>query len=115
MKKAVFLVLNKTEYLDDVLKTLLDCGVRGATILNSTGMGRMLADEVPLFASLGLAFQEDRPYNYTIFAVMNEEKVDQVIAAIEDCIGDLTEPGTGILMVLPVERIVGLAPKNNEL
>jgi nitrogen regulatory protein PII len=110
--KAIFLVLNKIEKLDDVLKTFLDCGVKGATILNSTGMGGMLAGEVPLFASLGLALHEDRPYSYTIFAVMDKSKVDSVIDAIDDCLDGLDKPDTGILMVLPVERAAGLPRKN---
>ena len=113
--KALFLVLNKTEKLDEVLKTFLDCGVQGATILNSTGMGKMLADEIPLFASLGFALHESSPYSYTIFAAMDEEMVDSVIEAIDECLGGLEKPDTGFVMVVPVDRIVGLPRKKKQL
>lgn len=106
--KALFLVLNKTDKLDRVLKTLLDCGVTGATILNSTGMGRRLAREVPIFASLGLILDDGRPYNYTVFAVMNDEKVNPVIDALVGVIGELNKPDTGIIFTMPVDRVVGL-------
>lgn len=109
--QALFLVLNKTEQLNQVLKTLYDCGVRGATIMNSTGMGRQLSRQVPIFASLGYLTDGDRPYNYTIFAVMKDDKVPRVIDALNRLLGDLSRPGTGILFTVPVGTVVGLAPE----
>ncbi len=110
--QALFLVLNKTGQLNQVLKSLYDCGVRGATIMNSTGMGRELSRHVPIFASLGYLIDEDRPYNYTIFAVMKDEKVPGVIDTLNALLGDLTRPGTGILFTVPVGTVVGLAPES---
>lgn len=49
MKLLVF-VLNKEEYLEDVLEAYVEAGIPGATIIDSEGMGRFLAYEVPLFA-----------------------------------------------------------------
>ncbi|MGE5587224.1 MAG: P-II family nitrogen regulator [Clostridia bacterium] len=109
--QALFLVLNKTEQLNQVLKTLYDCGVRGATIMNSTGMGRQLSRQVPIFASLGYLTDGDRPYNYTVFAVMKDDKVPRVIDALNRLLGDLSRPGTGILFTVPVGTVVGLAPE----
>jgi hypothetical protein len=34
----LFLVLNETEYLDEILDGFVDAGVKGATILDSQGM-----------------------------------------------------------------------------
>ncbi|MGE5572398.1 MAG: P-II family nitrogen regulator [Bacteroidota bacterium] len=109
--QALFLVLNKTDQLNHVLKALYDCGVRGATIMNSTGMGRQLSRQIPIFASLGYLADEDRPYNYTIFAVMKDEKVAHVIDALNALLGDLSRPGTGIVFTVPVGTVVGLAPE----
>jgi len=111
--QALFLVLNKTEQLDEVLKTLYDCGVRGATIINSTGMGRQLSRHVPIFASFGYIAGGDRPYNYTILAVMKDDKVPRVIDMLNRLLGDLSRPGTGILFTVPVGTIVGLAPDDS--
>ena len=35
----LFLVLNKTEYLDDILSAFVKIGIKGATIIDSQGMG----------------------------------------------------------------------------
>lgn len=47
----LFLVLNQTEYLDEILDAFVDVGIRGATIIDSQGMGSALANgdkDVPL-------------------------------------------------------------------
>jgi len=52
----------------------------------------------------------NRPYNKTIFAVVeNESKVDEAIAVVEEICGSLDKPGTGLLFTLPVTRVRGLA------
>ena len=39
-----FLVLNEVEYLDEILDAFVDVGVKGATILDSQGMGSALTN-----------------------------------------------------------------------
>lgn len=105
---VLFFVLDKTERLDDVLETFLECGIKGATVINSTGMGRILSGSVPLFADLRSLFEDDRKFNYTIFAVLEDErKIDRLAELLTSVIGDLDEPGTGMLFTVPVGRIIG--------
>ncbi|NLG84702.1 MAG: hypothetical protein GX493_08895 [Firmicutes bacterium] len=108
--QVLFLVLDKPELLKPVLKTFLDCGVKGATVLESTGMGRMLSHEVPIFASLRTIFENAGHHNNTIFAVIKDDaKVDRLVEALKAVLGDLEAPGTGIIFTLPVTRVIGLA------
>ena len=37
--RLLVVVLNKTEYLEEVLEAFLELGVSGATLINSVGMG----------------------------------------------------------------------------
>ena len=53
MKLVVF-VLNKEEFLEDVLEAFIEAGITGATILDSEGMGRFLTYEVPLLLTSGI-------------------------------------------------------------
>ena len=70
-------VINQEEKLEDVLAGFLEIGVTGATVINSEGMGRLLASEVPIFAGLSALQRRTRPRNQTLFAVIQEEaKVD---------------------------------------
>ena len=62
MELLVF-VLNKPEYLDEILEALLRVDVRGATVLESTGMGRTLCEKVPIFGGIRSIIQGCRPNN----------------------------------------------------
>ena len=108
MQLLVF-VLNQEEYLDEILSAFVEVGVKGATVIDSVGMGRILAHDIPIFAGLRHLLEGNRPYNKTIFAVVEDGKVDEVIAVIEDICGSLDKPGSGLLFTLPVSKVKGLA------
>ncbi|MCD6407386.1 hypothetical protein J7L81_05910 [Candidatus Aerophobetes bacterium] len=108
MKLLVF-VLNKEELLEEVLQAFVEAGIPGATILDSEGMGRFLTYELPLFADFREFMKGNKPYNKTIFSVVEDEgKVKKVEELIEKICGSLSEPGTGILFTLPVDYVKGL-------
>ncbi|MDD8045633.1 MAG: hypothetical protein PHF14_04120, partial [Verrucomicrobiota bacterium] len=45
----------------------------------------------------------------TIVSAVPTSKIAELAAIIEDVVGDLTSPGTGILMSLPLSHVWGLA------
>lgn len=106
--RLLVMILNDRDRLDEILTGLLELGVTGATILDSEGMGRILSDAIPVFGGLQAAVV-DRPRNLTILSVVDQARVDPVITHMQQVLGDLSAPSTGIVFVLPVERVVGLA------
>lgn len=102
-------VINEEEKLDEILSGMVELGVTGATILNSEGMGRVLSHDIPIFAGLEALASRSRPQNQTIFSVIRDEKVDAVIALLQEICGDFDNGGTGIVLTIPVTRVVGLA------
>jgi len=109
--KLLVAVINDPEKLDEILSGFLEIGVTGATIVNSEGMGRLLSDDIPIFAGLQAFLAGSRPQNRMIFSVVPEPLVGSVLALLQDVCGNLASPATGIAFVLPVERVVGLAPE----
>jgi nitrogen regulatory protein PII len=107
MKLLVF-VLNKEEYLEDVLEAYVEAGIPGATIIDSEGMGRFLAYEVPLFAGFKEFMKGSKPYNKTILSVLKDEAaLDRLVPILKEAIGDIGEQGTGILFTVPVDWVLG--------
>lgn len=104
-------VINDPEKLDEILSGFLELGVTGATIINSEGMGRLLSHDIPIFAGLQTLISGSRPQNRMIFSVVSEELVDASLELLQEICGNLASPATGIVFVLPVERVVGLAPE----
>lgn len=108
----LFLILNETEYLDDILDAFIDIGVKGATILESQGMGSAIANgdrDMPFFGALRTLLDNARPYNKTIFTVIEDEQVlNDAIEAVQDILGDMTKPGVGLMFTLPIGSIHGM-------
>jgi hypothetical protein len=113
----ILLVLHDAEKCDPLLTAWENVGVRGATMLHSTGLGRLRGsgwmDDVPLFPSLENFTEHEEYFSRTIFTVVDSESmVDLLVEATESVVGDLTQPKTGFLVVMPVLRVYGL---NKEL
>lgn len=105
---VLVLVLNKKEHVKPVLKALFDCGVSGATMVQSTGMGRTLADEIPVFGGLRRALNGGAVGNSTIFSVIRDEKtLNEAVDRITAIVGDFRDPGSGILFTVPVDKAIG--------
>jgi nitrogen regulatory protein P-II 1 len=116
MKMIVF-ILNDPAKLQDLLNAWKEAGANGATILFSTGMGRinqaaLLRDDLPLMPSLSDFYHQDEKLSRTLFTIVKgDELVAPLIAATRSVVGDLNQPDTGMLIVLPVEQVEGLEKK----
>jgi hypothetical protein len=114
MTLTVF-VLNREELLDEVLEAYAEAEVPGATVLDSEGMGRVLTYEVPLFAGFKAFMNGNRPYNKTIFSVVeSEQTVKTLERLLEDVCGDLSAPGTGVFFAVEVGYARGVHREGGE-
>jgi hypothetical protein len=113
----VLMVLNNPDRLEELLIAWEESGVQGATLLFSTGLGRIRQmdawrDDMPLIPSLRDFYEVPENTNRTIFTVVeNEAQVDALVAATAEVVGELDEQGTGLLLVLPVARAYGMNKK----
>ena len=88
----LLIVLNKVEILDTLLSQLMDNGIHGATILNSTGMIRELSktsDDFPIFGTLRYLIDPDRKESKTIFMVLKDEQVEEAKNIVRQVVGDI--------------------------
>lgn len=109
--QLLLIVLNKTEKLEALLEELMENGISGATILNSTGMLRELAknnEDLPIFGSLRYIIDLDRKESKTIFMVLNEEQIAKAKTIIKSVIGDLKKPDTAVMFTLPISSAEGI-------
>lgn len=110
--EVLVIVLNEIDLLDDLLMKFQNNDIRGATIIDSMGMVRVLAneygDDVPLFGSLKMMLNENRPFNKTIFTVLPEAKIPIAMQCVRDVVGDLNREGVGIMFTLPIGIVEGI-------
>mgnify|MGYP000958272612 FL=1 len=114
MAYLLVVVINKTDKLNKILERFLEVDVRGATVIDSIGMGRTLEPEVSTFSTILEIFNVGSgryPENKTIFTVIKEEKtLRDAQRIVKEELNDFKEPGTGIMFVVPVLDFIGLAP-----
>lgn len=113
MNYMVFLVIDDMEHGPAILDAWEEAGVKGVTIMRSTGLGRIrqagLRDDLPLMPGLDdLLEAEEHPNNTFISVVDNQELVDKMVAIAQEIIGDINGDNTGLLCVLPVSQVYGL-------
>ena len=109
--KLLIIILNKEENLDELLEGFLEMDIRGATVINSQGMGSIITADIPIFAGLKDLLQGNRPGNKTILTLVKEDRIPIIVNLFEDVVGNLDQPGNGIIFTLPVDEIFGLGGK----
>jgi hypothetical protein len=109
----LWFVLDNQALLNDVLEAWTDAGVRGITVLESTGVHRVRArastQDAPFMLGFNRLLRTDQVGHNTIFAVVHDLTiVEEVVSATEKVVGDLSQPNTGVLFAVPVEAVWGL-------
>lgn len=98
-------ILNDEKRLNDALAALVEAGVKGATIVESYGMAKVLARDVPIFAGFRNLLQGARPYNHTLFSVIHDESIlDTVLALLRDVLEADTYGSGNLVFTVPVSR-----------
>lgn len=112
----LIMVLDDVEHLNDVLKAWEKVGISRVTIMESTGVGRVLERHhasAPM-AGFGNLFGGIRPGHNTLMAVIDDMgQAEAAAAAAESVIGSLDNPHTGILFTVPVARFWGAGKTNS--
>jgi nitrogen regulatory protein PII len=109
----ILFILDDYEKLDDLLDAWEKAGVPGVTILHSYGLGRVrqdgLRDDLPLMPTLENLFEHEEIFSRTLFSVVDDEEiVDLLVEATQQVVGNLDNPDSGLLVVLPTARVYGL-------
>jgi len=115
----ILFVLHDPEKLQDVLTAWEEVGVNGATVFNSTGMGRILKtqalrEDMPLMPSIDDFFPHPEHESCTLFTVIKDEAmIEKIAMATESVVGDLDGPDTGFLVALPTAAAYGINKKRH--
>ena len=106
------LVLNREEYLEPILERMLEQHISGATILDSTGMMRVLDGDHnidgPMMGLLRHYFSPERRRSKTMFALLESHEIPQMLEIVTEVTGGLDKPDTGIAFAVPTTFVEGI-------
>lgn len=107
----LIMVLDDVTHRDQVLEAWIEAGVKGVTVLESTGINRVLqrTEAQPMYMGFGQLFGGGRVGHNTLFAVIESlDLAEKAVLGTEAVIGDLSAPDTGIMFAVPVSKVWGL-------
>ncbi|MFZ3150105.1 MAG: hypothetical protein WA116_00260 [Anaerolineaceae bacterium] len=108
----ILFVLDDPEKLLEVLDAWEKAGIKGVTIIESTGMHRVRRQFVPMRYVSALFDQEES--HLTLLAIVEEEtSIQACLDATEAVVGDLDSGNTGIFTAWPLYSVKGLGKKEN--
>ena len=110
--QALFLVLPKVEKLDDLLCALQDNGISGGTIIDSKGMLNTLkSNDSFIIESLRIFLEDPRESSKTLFFILDKKDVEKARKVIDETLGGINNPNTGIMFGIDLTFVDGLNGK----
>lgn len=107
--QALFLVLHKVEKLDDLLSALQENGIKGGTIIDSKGMLNTLkSHDNFIIESLKIFLEDPRETSKTLFFILKKEEVEKAKKVIDETLGGIDNPNTGIMFGIDLAFVAGL-------
>ncbi len=104
----IMFVLDNPDQLGEVIEAWQNIGIRGATIVESTGIQRLKRQNIPmryLFSAPGIVEEG----HLTLFVIVESEQMVQAcLQATENVVGDLNGPNTGVFAAWPLAVVRGV-------
>lgn len=117
--KLVILITTQVERGMEIALAWQDVGAPGVTIVQAHGLHTLQQEvkrgavELPrivvsMASAMAHIIDNVEARGQLLLSVVPDETVDALINAASEVLGELTEPGNGVLFVLPVERAIGV-------
>lgn len=107
--ELVFIVLNKTDRLNELLTEMMENDLSGATVIDSSGMGHLISNQFPMFSMFAELEEESDSNSKTILKVVDTiEERNKTVEIVEHVCGDLKGPDTAIVFTVPVNFQKGI-------
>ncbi len=108
MEYMVMYILDDPVLMEELIEVWVSGGIRGATIIESTGMYRLQRKLIPMQYLYSNTHTNEKD-NITILAVVKDQAMaEKCLALTESLVGDLDQPNTGIFAAWPLSIVKGL-------
>lgn len=112
MNYMALFILDDPSLLGDVLTAWTKGGIRGATVIESTGLYRLTRKQIPM-RYLYNSREASEKENVTLIAIVdNLAMAEHCLALTESVVGDMDQPNTGVFATWPLSMVKGLPGHN---
>ena len=112
MELLICVLKERKKIFDHVLESLEKHGITGCTVIESTGMRKVLHhdEETSIFfgAIRSVLSDSERMRSHTLFMVLEKGMIETAISAIEEVVGSFDNENTGIAFSMPLDFVKGI-------
>ena len=110
--KLLVVILSKVDCMPQILSEFMSAGIHGTTIVDCEGMLRAISDSninpPPIFGSLRHYLNPERPKGKLLYTVLPEDKIRTAVEIVDQKVGGMQNPDTGICFTVSLDDIFGL-------
>ncbi len=86
-------VLEKEEFIDELLEAMIEAEIEGLSIIDATGAKKVLADDIPIFAGIVQAMQGERGKQKIVLGISQHNEKGELIEILKDLAPDILNSG----------------------
>lgn len=99
----LFIVINSEDLLDTAITGLIDMGITGSTVIDTTDALQLISHHIPIFAGFRMLTSGGMRHNKTLFTVIEDQALlDSTIDYLKRVCGETGKTGQGLYAVVPV-------------
>ncbi|MFQ9514344.1 MAG: hypothetical protein ACLRZ9_00805 [Eubacterium sp.] len=111
--KLLTLILKQTELISELNEELKKIGIHHGTIIDAKSMTNGLRAWSDDSIIIGGVLRRAKNFEYNeeckiLMFILKEEQLGPAEKVIEDVIGDISKPGTGVMFTVPIDFAEGL-------
>lgn len=111
--QLLVLILTKTECMPQIVSALVGNDLGDPTVINCEGALNVIdksnVEPPPIFGSLRYILGQSRKESKMMFVVLPDEKIQKAKNIIDNQVGGIKNPNTGIMFTLPLSSVDGLS------
>jgi len=106
--KLLVCFINRRSLLDKILARLIDLGVGGATVIDSTGIGRSKVEDIILFEGFKDVLRSSERDHYTVLCVIKSVKANMIAQSLTELYDNFEQSGIGFFFTVDVNKAWGI-------
>lgn len=111
MQQLLIIILKKSEVVDTLMQALAEKGIKGGTVIETTGMAKSLTSSTNLqiIGAISSLLGNIPPANSKmIMLALPEDKLEDAKDVVHAVCGDLSKPNAGVMFAIPISFSEGI-------
>lgn len=111
MQELLVIILKKSEIVDELMQELADSGIKGGSVVETTGMAKSLksTSNLDILNALSDILGSSPSANSNMILIaLPDNKLEKAKEVVHRVCGDLSKPNAGVMFALPITYSEGI-------